>query len=203
VNAAGLRPDLALVAQMVEPESRVLDIGCEEGELLEALVRDKRVTGRGLELSQGGVNASVRRGLSVIQGDADSDLAHYPDEAFDYVILSRTLPATRAPDRVLSELVRIGRYAIVSFANFGYWRVRLHLMLRGRMPVTTALSRPWYATDNIHLCTIRDFLDLTQELGIKVERAIALDSHGRPQSIVSRRYANLFGEVALFLLSKG
>lgn len=197
-----LRPDLAVVARMVEPETRVLDIGCEDGALLEALVRDKGVTGRGLELSQSGVNASVRRGLSVIQGDADSDLAHYPDGAFDYVILSQTLPATRAPDRVLSELVRIGRSAIVSFANFGYWRVRLHLLFRGRMPVTPTLPKPWYATDNIHLCTIRDFLSLTEELGITVEEAISLDSHGRPAPVVSRRYANLFGQVGLFLLSR-
>ncbi|MEO1192047.1 MAG: methionine biosynthesis protein MetW [Pseudomonadota bacterium] len=199
---AALRPDLALVAEMVEPGSRVLDIGCEDGALLEALVREKAVTGRGLELSQAGVNASVRRGLSVIQGDADRDLADYPDQAFDYVVLSQTLPATRAPDQVLEALVRIGQRAIVSFANFGYWRVRLHLALQGRMPMTSALSRPWYATDNIHLCTIRDFITLCERMEIQVERALSLDSHQRPRAIISRRHANIFGETGLFLLSK-
>ncbi len=199
---AGLRPDLALVASMVSEGARVLDIGCEDGALLAALVCEKQVVGRGLELSQSGVNASVRRGLSVVQGDADRDLEHYPDLAFDVVVLSQTLPATRAPDQVLSQLVRIGRCAIVSFANFGYWRIRLHLLWQGRMPVTHALWRPWYATDNIHLCTIRDFLALTDRLGIKVERAIALDAHSRPRQIVSKRHANIFGEMGLFLLTR-
>lgn len=198
----GLRPDLALVASMITEGSRVLDIGCEDGALLEALVKEKGVVGRGLELSQSGVNASVRRGLSVVQGDADRDLEHYPDLSFDVVVLSQTLPATRSPDKVLAELVRIGRCVIVSFANFGYWRVRLHLLWRGQMPVTPALSKPWYATDNIHLCTIRDFLTLTDRLDIEVEQAIALDAHSRPRTIVSKRYANLFGEVGLFLLTK-
>ncbi len=199
---AGLRPDLRLVASMIDEGARVLDIGCEDGALLEALVREKGVVGRGLELSQSGVNASVRRGLSVIQGDADRDLDHYPDLSFDVVVLSRTLPATRAPDQVLLQLVRIGRSAIVSFANFGYWRVRMHLLLRGQMPVTSSLNKPWYATDNIHLCTIRDFLNLTDGLGIEVEKAIALDSHSRPRPIVSKRHANFFGEIGLFLLSR-
>ncbi len=198
----GLRPDLALVASMIPERARVLDIGCEDGVLLEALVKEKGVLGRGLELSQSGVNSSVRRGLSVVQGDADRDLEHYPDLSFDVVVLSRTLPAMRSPDKVLAELLRIGRCAIVSFANFGYWRVRLHLLWRGRMPVTHALSKPWYATDNIHLCTIRDFLALTERLDIEVEKAIALDPQSRSHQIVSKRYANLFGEVGLFLLTK-
>ncbi len=199
---AGLRPDLALVASMIPEGARVLDIGCEDGALLEALVREKGVVGRGLELSQSGVNASVRRGLSVVQGDADRDLEHYPDLSFDVVVLSQTLPATRAPDQVLAQLVRIGRQAIVSFANFGYWKVRLHLLWRGQMPVTHALSKPWYATDNIHLCTIRDFIYLTDSLGIEVEKALALDAHSRPRAIVSKSHANLFGELGLFVLSK-
>src|SRR5271167_1279049 len=131
-----LRGDLRLVADLISPESRVLDVGCGEGELLAYLARAKNVDGRGIELSQSGVNACVRHGLSVIQGDADRDLAEYPSDAFDYVVLSQTLQATRNPRSVIENLVRIGRHAIVSFPNFGHWRIRLDLLLNGRMPLT-------------------------------------------------------------------
>lgn len=198
-----LRADLAAIAMMVEPGSRVLDIGCEDGQLLAWLVMEKGVVGRGLELSQEGVNASVRRGLSVVQGDADRDLADYPDNAFDTVILSQTLQATRAPDRVLKELVRIGRRAVVSFPNFGYWPVRFSLLLKGRMPTTATLPRAWYETENIHLCTIRDFLMLVRDLGLQVERKLTLDSNMRVKPIRALQAANLFGQTGLFVLSRG
>ncbi|HKY94131.1 MAG TPA: methionine biosynthesis protein MetW [Kiloniellales bacterium] len=198
-----LRPDLAAIAAMVEPGARVLDIGCEDGQLLQFLVRTKGVRGRGLELSQEGVNASVRRGLSVVQGDADRDLVDYPDRAFDTVILSQTLQATRWPDRVLAQLVRIGHRAVVSFPNFGYWRVRLSLLMRGRMPVTPTLPRSWYETENIHLCTIRDFVTLAEQLGVRIERALTLDAQHRLQPIRSLRRANLFAQTGLFVLTKG
>src|SRR5829696_5758319 len=152
-----LRRDLRLIADMIEPGTRVLDIGCGDGALLAYLAREKSVDARGIELSQSGVNACVRHGLSVIQGDADSDLDAFPNDAFDVVVLSRTLQATRQPRHVLEALLRIGKRAIVSFPNFGFWRVRLSLMFRGRMPVTELLNSPWYDTPNIHLCTIRDF----------------------------------------------
>ena len=137
----GARPDHRLIAELVEPGSRLLDIGCGDGALLELLAREKNVDGRGIEISQEGVNASVRRGLSVIQGDAETDLADYPDAAFDYVVLSQTLPAIRDPRGVLLELLRIGRSAIVSIPNFGHWRNRLHLLARGRMPAPRGSRR--------------------------------------------------------------
>src|SRR5215472_17633317 len=138
-EAASLRGDLRLVADMIVPGSRVLDVGCGDGVLLASLARQKGVDGRGMELSQSGVNACVRHGLSVIQGDADHDLEDYPSGGFDYVVLSQTLPATHQPKRVLEHLVRIGRHAIVSFPNFGHWRIRLGLLTQGRMPLTPAL----------------------------------------------------------------
>lgn len=203
LDAAPLRADLALIADMVEPEARVLDIGCGKGELLGFLAREKRVDGRGMELDQGEINACVARGLSVVQGDADADLADYPDAAFDYAVLSQTLQATRRPERVLLELVRIGRRAVVSFPNFGFWRVRWALLSRGRMPVTPGLPEPWHQTPNIHLCTIRDFVELCRAHRIAIERGAALSSGGvvRPLS-QDLRLANLLGEHAVFLLRK-
>ncbi len=201
--AAGeLRHDLRLIAEMIEPGARVLDIGCGDGALLAYLARHKAVDGRGIELSQSGVNACVGHGLSVIQGDADRDLDAYPQAAFDVVVLSQTLQATRQPRRVLEALVRIGRRAIVSFPNFGFWRVRLHLLLRGRMPMSDLLAHPWYETPNIHLCTIRDFAALCDELGVKVERSVTLDRHGRPYALDPHgNLANLLAEQGVFVLS--
>jgi len=199
---AELRRDLRLIADMIEPGARVLDIGCGDGALLAYLAREKEVDARGIELSQSGVNAGVRHGLSVIQGDADRDLEAFPDGAFDVVVLSQTLQATRQPRQVLEELVRIGRQAIVSFPNFGFWRIRLRLLLRGRMPATELLHNSWYDTPNIHLCTIRDFVALCDELGVRIERSLTLDRHGRPYSLDPRgSLANLLAEQGVFVLS--
>jgi methionine biosynthesis protein MetW len=196
-----LRRDLRLIADMVEPCSRVLDVGCGDGALLAYLAREKNVDGRGIELSQSGVNACVRHGLSVIQGDADHDLPAFPDAAFDVVVLSQTLQATRRPRHVLEELLRIGKRAIVSFPNFGFWRVRIGLLFRGRMPVSELLNHPWYETPNIHLCTIRDFVALVEELGAGIERSLPLDRQGRPFSLDPRgRLANLMAEQGVFVL---
>ncbi len=201
-QASKIRADLQLIADMIEPGARVLDIGCGDGALLEHLVYVKQVTGRGIELSQNGVNACVSQGLSVIQGDADTDLADYPAGAFDYAILSQTLQATHDPRHVLEQLVRIGRRAVVSFPNFGHWQSRLYLLWRGRMPVTDALPASWHETPNIHFCTIRDFSALCEEVGVIVERSLSLDAGGRASPQQSLRLANLLGQSGLFLLRK-
>jgi methionine biosynthesis protein MetW len=200
-TAGELRQDLRLIAEMIEPGSRVLDIGCGDGALLAYLARQKSVDGRGIELSQSGVNACVGHGLSVIQGDADRDLEAYPAGAFDVVVLSQTLQATHRPRRVIEELVRIGRRAIVSFPNFGFWRIRFGLLLTGRMPVSHCLANPWYETPNIHLCTIRDFVALCDEIGVRIDRNVTLDRHGQPYSLDPRgSLANLLAEQGIFVL---
>ncbi len=202
-NAAP-RFDLAVVADIVEPGSRVLDVGCGDGLLLQMLANQKRVDGRGVELSQSGVNYCVAKGLSVIQGDADKDLCDYPRDSFDYVILSQTLQATRRPRVVLDNMLRIARRAIVSFPNFGHWRVRTELLLRGRMPKTPNLDYAWYDTPNIHLCTIRDFVELATALGADITRAEALDRAGAPLKLKAPwPVINLFAAQAIFLLERG
>jgi methionine biosynthesis protein MetW len=203
VSNGNLRVDLKLIADMVEPGSRVLDVGCGDGTLLAWLGKHKGVDGRGIELSMGGVSAAVSHGLSVIQGDADTDLKNYPSGAFDTVILSQTLQATYEPKTVLGHMLRIGRRAIVSFPNFGHWRVRTHLLFRGRMPVTDTLAYEWYDTPNIHFCTIHDFLTLCGTLGITVERGIALDREGKVMALDGTdALANLFAAQGLFVLSR-
>ncbi|HEX2581141.1 MAG TPA: methionine biosynthesis protein MetW [Dongiaceae bacterium] len=197
-----MRIDLEIIVDMIQAGSRVLDLGCGDGALLAALKKEKQVDGRGLELSQAGVNACVARGLSVIQGDADSDLRDYPADAFDYVVLSQTLQATRDPSKILDQLARIGRRAIVSFPNFGHWRVRLYLGVLGRMPETKALPWSWYNTPNIHLCTIRDFIALAHDKGLVIERALAINAHGSVAPIRGLWGANLMGEQGLFLLRR-
>ena len=200
---ADLRVDLLFIADLIAPGSRVLDIGCADGALLHYLSSERGVDGRGIEISQTGVNACVARGLSVIQGNADTDLMDYPDDAFDYVVLSRTLQATRNPRDVLAQLVRIGRRAIVTFPNFGYWRVRWNLLANGRMPTTRLLAEPWYSTENIHLCTIRDFTQLREDLGLHTERQVILNHTGHDTQFRSTsRFANFFGEQALFMLAR-
>lgn len=196
------RVDLALIAEMIEPDVRVLDVGCGDGELLALLARTKNVDGRGIELSQEGVNACVSRGLSVIQGDADSDLSDYPQDAFDYVILSQTIQATRNPREVLRQMQRIGKHCIVSFPNFGHWRVRLQLLWTGRMPVTRTLGHAWYDTPNIHLCTVRDFVQLCEDVGFHIDDAVSVTGNrarrvGRPGTL-----DNLMAEDAVLLMSR-
>ncbi|WP_260597246.1 methionine biosynthesis protein MetW [Sphingomonas endolithica] len=191
-----LRPDLAIIAEHVAAGSRVLDVGCGDGALMAALQSTRGADARGLEIDGGNVAAAVSRGLSVIQGDADTDLADYPDASFDYAILSQTLQTARRPDVVLDQLLRIGRRAFVSFPNFAHWRVRASLLWGGRMPVTRLLPERWFDTPNIHHLTIDDFRAYVQEHGVTVEGAWFLSGDKQTTSAA----ANFLAEHAVFLL---
>lgn len=193
-----LRPDLAIIADAVPAGTRVLDVGCGDGELMVAL-GDKGVDARGLEIDPANVTAAIARGQSVVQGDANRDLADYPDNAFDYAILSQTLQTTERPDKVVDELLRIAPRAFVSFPNFAHWRVRLALLWNGRMPVTRLLPVAWYETPNIHHVTVSDFRDLVRAKRIRVERVWHL-SGDKPTSDAA---ASWRAEHAIFLIARG
>ena len=197
------REDFREILRLVRPGARVLDVGCEDGALLEMLTRDKGVDGQGLEISPQGVAACLARGLAVVQGDGDRDLDHFPTRAFDYAILSKTLQQMREPRHVLSELLRIADQAVVSVPNFGHWKVRLYLLGRGRMPETGALPEPWWSTPNIHLCTLRDFVGLCDELELRIDACAAL-TEGKPARAMDPRgvLENWRAETGLFLLSR-
>ena len=193
-----LRPDLAVIAGHVPPGARVLDVGCGDGELMAVLRAEKGVDARGMEIDPAEVEACVARGLSAVQGDANRDLADYPDDAFDYAILSQTLQTAERPDRMLDELLRIGRKAFVSFPNFAHWRMRASLLWNGRMPVTRHLPVSWYETQNIHHVTVADFLGLARDKHAQIEKSwfFSGDRELGPAG------ANWRAEYAVFLLSR-
>ena len=198
-----LRPDLKAIADLVPESASVLDVGCGDGELLAWLEAHKRVDARGMELSLSGVNECISKGLSVIQGDAEADLDYYPDGSVDVAILSQSLQVMRDPKAMLAQLVRVGRRAVVSVPNFGYWKNRLHLLLYGRMPVTRTLAYQWYDTPNIHFCTIDDFVLLCEQMHIGVEKRVYVNGQGAPYQFKGRSLmANLLGEQGVFILRK-
>ncbi|MEO5362230.1 MAG: methionine biosynthesis protein MetW [Magnetococcus sp. DMHC-8] len=208
-----LRIDQAVIAKLVDEHSRVLDLGCGDGLLLEYLFQHKQVQGFGVEISHEGVHACIARGLPVYHGDIDQGLSDHQDDSFDYVILSLTLQAVRRPEFVLREMLRVGKRIIVSFPNFGHWRIRAHLLFGGRMPRTRLLPSSWYNTPNAHLCTILDFQDLCAKMKIRILRQIPLAAGGGlPKGLLKRGVsrwlvplsaANLLAPVAIFLLERG
>ena len=189
------RPDFHVIGEIIEPGSRVLDLGCGEGELLAWLVENKSVLARGVEISPADVRRAIARGVSVYQGDINEGLADYPDKAFDYVILSQTLQETRSPVRVLQEMLRVGRRAIVSFPNFGHWSVRTAMLFTGQAPKTRLFPYNWYDSPNIHFLSIDDFETLCREKGFPIERRFFLSGQRR-----RKIFPNLLGQTAVFLL---
>ena len=196
-----LRKDLNLIANLIEDNSKIIDIGCGDGELLDFLNKNKNAKIQGLEIDQKKVNKCVAKGLSVIQGDADKDLSLYPEKSFEYVILSQTIQATLEPKKILYELTRIGEKVIVSIPNFGFWKVRLDLLFKGKMPITRKLNSTWFDTDNIHLCTILDFLELCDQLNLTVKQTVTIAS--KKQKKFSGKPSikeNILAEEAIFLI---
>lgn len=189
------RGDYAIIGEIVKPGARVLDLGCGEAELLAWLVDNKQVEARGVEISASKVRKAISRGVSAYQGDIDEGLADYPDQAFDYVILSQTLQETRAPVKVLREMLRVGKQAIVAFPNFGHWRVRLSMLFSGQAPRTPLFPYKWYESPNIHFLTVKDFEELANEQGFQIERRYFLSGSSRISAL-----PNLMAEVAVFVI---
>ena len=197
-----LRTDLALISEWIQPASHVLDLGCGSGRLLAHLGKQKQVTGYGLEINPEKILACIERGVQVIHTDLNQGLSEFADQSCDYVVMSSTIQAIRRPDRLLEEMLRVGREGIVTFPNFGHWSVRYHLFFQGKMPRSRALPNPWYNTDNIHLCTVRDFESLCRDLNIEVLERMVVDPSHQTRRLMSW-LPNLMGEVAMYRLCRG
>ncbi len=198
-----IRYDLEIIAQLIKPNSKVLDIGCGDGELLEFLKKTKNVDARGLEISQMQVSKALSRGISAIQGDAENDLTFYPSRNFDYAILSQTIQSTQRPKEILQEMLRVAEYAVVSLPNFAHIKNRLHLLFKGTMPVNKNIPYQWYDTPNIHFCSVDDFEKLCKELNFTVERKIFLTNKHRLISFFGHKFiSNLFAQYGIFLIKK-
>lgn len=196
------KKDFKIIADLIPAKSSVIDVGCNDGSLLEFLKEEKDIDGRGMEIDQQKVQLCLSKGISVIEGDADLDLYDYPDNLFDYSILTYTLQATKSPKNVLSELVRISSKAIISFPNFGHWKIASSLLLKRKMPISEKLSYSWYETPNLHFCTINDFIDLCDEVGIRIEKQANLKTNKLNKFNGKNLLNSYFNEVGLFLVSK-
>ena len=184
-----MKKEFNTIANLVEKKSKVLDVGCGDGELMKYIYENISKDIRGLEISKKNVQKCVEKGLTVIEGDAEKDLKQFPNSSFDYVILSQTLQAFLDPEKVIYELLRIGKRAIVTIPNFGYWKIRIHLLLKGTMPVTKDLPNEWYDTPNLHMCTIKDFVDYCNKKNIKI-------------NVQNLKYQNLFSKLGIFVIEK-
>ena len=196
------KKDFKIIADLIPAKSSVIDVGCNDGSLLEFLKEEKDIDGRGMEIDQQKVQLCLSKGISVIEGDADLDLYDYPDNLFDYSILTYTLQATKSPKNVLSELVRISSKAIISFPNFGHWKIASSLLLKRKMPISEKLSYSWHETPNLHFCTINDFIDLCDETGIRIEKQANLKTNKLNKFNGKNLLNSYFNEVGLFLVSK-
>ena len=196
------KKDFKIIADLIPANSSVIDVGCNDGSLLEFLKEEKDINGRGMEIDQQKVQLCLSKGISVIEGDADLDLYDYPDNLFDYSILTYTLQATKSPKNVLSELVRISSKAIISFPNFGHWKIATSLLIKRKMPISEKLSYSWHETPNLHFCTINDFIDLCEEAGIRIEKQANLKTNKLNEFYGKNLLYSYFNEVGLFLVSK-
>ena len=198
-----MKNEFNVIANLIEKNTRVLDVGCADGMLMEFLKDNKNIDIRGLEISKNKVQKCIEKGLTVIEGNAEFDLKQFPDKSFDYVVLSQTLQAFLNPELVINELLRVGKKAIVTIPNFGYWKVRLHLLLKGTMPVTETLPDQWYDTPNLHMCTIKDFVYFVKSRNIKIFKSLALNETNT--SIINNNnlgIKNLFSDLGIFLIEK-
>ena len=198
-----MKQEFKIIADLIEKSTRVLDVGCGDGTLMEFLKNNKKIDIRGIEISKNNVQQCIGKGLTVIEGDAEKDLSQFPDSSFDFVILSQTLQAFLNPEKVISELLRVGKKAIVTIPNFGYWKVRLHLLVKGTMPITRTLPDEWYNTPNLHMCTIQDFFNFCKKREINLYNSIALQNL-KSSKITNTNLAlkNLTAVLGIFLIER-